>query len=235
MKKSVMIVGGSGVLGRSVLAKLLPSFHTINVDFNSNPQADLDITLNTQSSALERVQTVKEVLKKEEQTSLAAVLSLAGGWQGEDINSPRLFESTREMMDMNLLSALMAGHLAHCYLSQNGLLVLTGAAQIYNSKNPFMLTYSMSKTAVHGLASDLAQETKLSDRGIDVVTILPTVIDTPMNREGMPDADHNTWLPPDKIGDLLNMWVSTENRPTNGSFVELNYEKGAIATVIKNK
>ena len=56
-----------------------------------------------------------------------------------------------------------------------------------------------------------------------------------MNREGMPDADHDTWLPPDKIGDLLNMWVSTENRPTNGSFVELNYEKGAIATVIKKK
>ena len=47
----------------------------------------------------------------------------------------------------------------------------------------------------------------------DVICILPTMIDTPANRANMPDADKSTWLPTDKIGDLLKAWANGENRP----------------------
>ena len=55
-----------------------------------------------------------------------------------------------------------------------------------------------------------------------------TMIDTPANRNAMPDEDHSKWLPPEKIGDLLRSWSDGENRPENGSFAKLNFSKGAI-------
>lgn len=55
-----------------------------------------------------------------------------------------------------------------------------------------------------------------------------TMIDTPANREAMPNEDHSKWLPPEKIGELLRQWADGENRPENGAFAKLAFSKGAI-------
>jgi len=57
---------------------------------------------------------------------------------------------------------------------------------------------------------------------------LPETIDTPANRESMPDADQSTWAPPEKIAQLVQMWASNENRPINGSFAKLNYKNNVV-------
>ena len=54
------------------------------------------------------------------------------------------------------------------------------------------------------------------------------MIDTPANRDAMPDADKSNWLPPEKIGELLRQWADNENRPENGSFAKLHYESGTV-------
>ena len=54
------------------------------------------------------------------------------------------------------------------------------------------------------------------------------MIDTPANRTAMPDADISTWLPPEKIADLLRAWANGENRPQNGSFAKLSYKNGSV-------
>lgn len=55
-----------------------------------------------------------------------------------------------------------------------------------------------------------------------------TMIDTPQNREGMPDADKSEWLPPQQMAELIRSWAAGENRPENGSFAKLNYKNGTI-------
>ena len=54
------------------------------------------------------------------------------------------------------------------------------------------------------------------------------MIDTPQNREAMPDADKAEWLPPEKVGELIRQWSDGENRPINGSFAKLNYKNGTV-------
>lgn len=54
------------------------------------------------------------------------------------------------------------------------------------------------------------------------------MIDTPANRSAMPDEDKSTWLPPEKIGELIRCWADGENRPENGSFAELNYQNETV-------
>ena len=78
------------------------------------------------------------------------------------------------------------------------MLMLTGAAAVFEGPVNFAYAYAMSKAATHSLALHLAQRTELPPSS-DTITLLPQVVDTPMNREAMPDADHDTWAPPDKI------------------------------------
>ena len=45
----------------------------------------------------------------------------------------------------------------------------------------------------------------------------------------MPDAqDKHTWLPPDKIAQLVRGWADGDNTPENGSFAKLQYQNGAV-------
>ena len=82
------------------------------------------------------------------------------------------------------------------------MLMLTGAAAVFEGPVNFAYAYAMSKAATHSLAQHLAQRTELPPTA-DVVTILPQVIDSAANREAVPDADHATWAPPDKIAQMV--------------------------------
>ena len=44
----------------------------------------------------------------------------------------------------------------------------------------------------------------------------------------MPDADTSTWVPADKLADMIRAWSDGENRPVNGSFAKLNYKNGTV-------
>ena len=73
----------------------------------------------------------------------------------------------------------------------------------------------------------MAERTEIPESST-VCCILPQVIDTPGNREAMPDADKSAWQPPEKIAQLVRTWADGDNRPTNGSFAKLVYESGSI-------
>lgn len=106
------------------------------------------------------------------------------------------------------------------------MILFTGANAVFESPQPEMLAYSLAKTGVHSLALNLAQELPESN---SVITILPITIDTPENRKGMPDSDFNTWAKPNHIAELVKGWVDGLNRPSTGSFVQLNVSNGCIS------
>ena len=131
------------------------------------------------------------------------------------------------MEKMNTQSALLSAHLASKFLAEQGLLVFTGAAKVFEGPTNFALAYGLSKQATHSLALHMAEREGIP-KSADVVTILPTTIDTPANRESMPNDDHSIWLPPDNIANLVRAWAEGENRPVNGSFAKLNFQNGAV-------
>jgi NAD(P)-dependent dehydrogenase (short-subunit alcohol dehydrogenase family) len=68
--------------------------------------------------------------------------------------------------------------------------------------------YVTSKLAVLGLVDSLAAEYR--DEGVRVNAVLPSVIDTPGNRAGQPDADHSRWVAPDQIAGVV-LFLSGED------------------------
>jgi NAD(P)-dependent dehydrogenase (short-subunit alcohol dehydrogenase family) len=64
-----------------------------------------------------------------------------------------------------------------------------------------MIAYTTSKAAVASLTQCLAEE--LRDEKIFVNAVAPSIIDTPANRQAMPDADHSQWPKAEEIAATL--------------------------------
>ena len=78
-----------------------------------------------------------------------------------------------------------------------------------------MAAYSASKSAVIRLTESMAAE--LKDHGVNVNCIIPGTIDTPPNREAMPEADYSTWVTPESLADVILFLSSAAARDVHGA------------------
>lgn len=122
------------------------------------------------------------------------------------------------------------------------------------SATPGMMGYGLAKAATHHLVQTLGATTgksmeKKSKRKegrrlrqhaesldtLSVVGILPTTIDTPSNRNGMPDADFTKWTKPRDIAAEICKWArSPPLRPHSGSLVKVSSsEKGSTFELVR--
>jgi NAD(P)-dependent dehydrogenase (short-subunit alcohol dehydrogenase family) len=77
--------------------------------------------------------------------------------------------------------------------------------------------YCASKAAVLTLTESLAAENRFDN--ITVNCILPGTIDTPQNRESMPDADFSKWVPPSALADVIKFLASKAARCVTGAAI----------------
>ncbi|MCS7039363.1 MAG: SDR family oxidoreductase [Caldilineales bacterium] len=77
--------------------------------------------------------------------------------------------------------------------------------------------YAASKAAVVRLTESMAAE--LKGRGIRVNCVLPGTIDTPQNREAMPQADASRWVAPAAIADVILFLASAGARAIHGAAI----------------
>ncbi len=82
-----------------------------------------------------------------------------------------------------------------------GALVFTGAAAVSDDPPAGMALYVASKAALHAYAASL--RTELLPYGVRVSVVAPKVIDTPANREAMPEADRSGWVSPATVAARL--------------------------------
>src|SRR5258708_19359761 len=68
--------------------------------------------------------------------------------------------------------------------------------------------YAASKAGVAQLTEALADE--LKDRGITVNAILPSTLDTPKNRQDMPQADFKRWFTLSEAAEVIAFLLSDQ-------------------------
>jgi NAD(P)-dependent dehydrogenase (short-subunit alcohol dehydrogenase family) len=71
---------------------------------------------------------------------------------------------------------------------------------------PGSAAYNVSKAGVIVLTETLAEEVKRE--GVTVNCIVPSIIDTPANRQAMPRADFARWVTPAQIAELIVFLLS---------------------------
>ena len=122
------------------------------------------------------------------------------------------------------------------------------------SSTPGMLGYGLSKVGAHHFIHTLGdttgksvatpstrKRTKALRRDaeyldtLSVVGVLPTTIDTPSNRDAMPDADFDKWTKPNHIAKEIGTWITTPSlRPHSGSLIKVvGGKSGAVFQVAR--
>lgn len=215
--KNLLVVGGAGQLGRSIIKTFkmnTPKWNVMNIDFKDNKEADMNYIIrdNLKKEEIERIHQNKFL----ESDKLDCLINVAGGWLGGGIDSEDVIDGLNLMMQMNLNSSVLSANLAKKYMNKNSLLVLTGANAVKSGMNPGMLAYHLSKQSVHHLTDLLVESNELSD--IKIITILPNIIDTETNRKAMPDANYDNWTKPEIIAELIKKWADLKNYPKDNFY-----------------
>ena len=214
----VLVAGGTGALGAAVVHELLDAGHAIVATWivpeererlASLPVELVEADLFDASAAEAAVAAVKD---------LDAVVDLVGGFK----SGPRVHETDPDEFEgiirLNLTPAFTLARAAMPRMMDRG-----GGAFVGVSARPALRPfpgaagYITAKAAV--LAFIRALDAEYRDHGIRCNAILPSVIDTPANREAQPDADWSKWVPPEEVAKVVRFLVSDESGPTSGAAI----------------
>jgi NAD(P)-dependent dehydrogenase (short-subunit alcohol dehydrogenase family) len=125
-----------------------------------------------------------------------------------------------KMMTLNAKSVWITGGRVARHMVEKG---VKGSIIAVLSKNAYqggakVAAYAASKAAAQRILESMAAE--LVGAGITVNGVVPSLIDTPQNRAGMPNADYSKWVQPEEIADAILFLASDQSRSING--VSLN-------------
>lgn len=147
------------------------------------------------------------------------LLNLAGGFDGGQPVHQTDAAVLQKMFAINLHTAhnLSRAAAPAMIAQQWGRIVNTGSRDALKGRAKFS-AYAMSKAALLRLTESMADE--LKPYHITVNAILPGTIDTPANRNAMPNADFSHWVQPATIARAL-LFLCAQNSATTGAAIPL--------------
>jgi NAD(P)-dependent dehydrogenase (short-subunit alcohol dehydrogenase family) len=227
-----LVTGGAGALGRSVVERFLEEGAKVHVPvFAEDEIAGLRRHLGTAGEAVtfhrngdltdvEKVATIFAAVREAEGRGPEILLNLAGGFHSSPLEEtdPGLWH---RMWQMNATTAFLTSRAAFPEMKERGWgrILNVSAFPALDRGRKGLSAYGAAKAAVLNLTQTLAREG--AGHGITANAIVPSTIDTPANREAMPDADTSAWLPPEEMAGVLAFLASDEARLVTGAAVTL--------------
>ena len=209
--KTIIITGANGALGRAAVA--VASAHNANViEFDIRFDADAD---NRYVVDLTRPDIIAGCL--DQIGRFDAVLNIAGGFDMGPAVHETDDDAWAHMYNMNVVT--MRNMVAACVprmLENGGSIVNVGALSAREGQAN-MGAYVAAKSTVMRLTETMAKE--LRKQNINVNAVLPSIIDTPTNRNDMPDADFSQWVPPEDLAEVMCFLASDRARSVHGALV----------------
>jgi len=148
---------------------------------------------------------------------LDGLVCTVGAFRMGDKAYDESLDDWRGMFDANLRTTIAACQaVAPLLRDRTGRIVTVGARASLKGIGG-MAAYSAAKAAVVRFTESLADD--LAERGITANCVLPSIIDTPANREAMPKADHSRWVQPSAIADVIVFLLSDRARAVSGAAI----------------
>jgi len=213
--KTAIVTGASGNMGQAVVKKFIDQgFKVIGTVIPNDPVAmdfpkekfeKIVVDLMNEDAAQQFIDTILSTHK----TIDAAILTVGGFAMGKIVDT-----KTSDILKQYKLNFETAYNVARPIfiqmLTQNsGRIFLIGSKPGLDHRNgKGMVAYGLAKSLIFRLAELMNDEAK----GTDVVTsvIVPSTIDTPQNRQSMPDAKFDSWVKAEAIADIIYFHCSPE-------------------------
>ncbi len=220
--RQVLLTGGSGGLGIGVAKVLLAQGAKLTLPVRSSKSGE---GLKQDLSATERIEVVISDLNNESSVAqlvdnmerVDALVHLVGGFSmgatheyGFDAwqkNFALNVDTTFLLCKYSLAKMLEQGYGRIVTIGSRG--ALQPAAQL--------AAYSAAKAGVVALTQAIAQETKGTNITANIV--LPSVIDTPKNREAIGTENADKWVTPESLGGVIAFLASEAAQDIRGAAI----------------
>lgn len=208
MEKTIIVTGASGNLGTATVKKMLAEGYKViavsnsrdNFDFTQGNKNFEHHSLNL-SKEDDTQAFVEDAIRRHD--TIDAALLLAGGFAMGNVEATG-GDALKKMYALNFETAYYVVRPLFTHMLKKGIgrIAFVGARpSLVASNGKNMIAYALSKSLLFKLSEFLNEAAK----GSNVVSsvIVPSTIDTPQNREAMPDANFEDWVRAEHIADML--------------------------------
>ena len=224
MDRSALVTGGTGGLGTAVVTRLLDGGWRVIVPWVAEHELErverrpgLEL-VHADLFDAEAVAGAVALAAGEPMAPLRGIVNLVGGFAAGGRVHETPVDEFEAQFRLNLRPTYLVTHAAvpHLLAAGGGSIVCTSSRA---ALRPFAgaAGYISSKAAVTAFVQALAVEYR--DDLIRANAVLPSVIDTPANRAGMPNADFERWVKPTEIAGVIAFLLSDDSAPTSGAAV----------------
>jgi NAD(P)-dependent dehydrogenase (short-subunit alcohol dehydrogenase family) len=228
--KVILITGATGALGSAVTKEFAQTEARLALAGRSGKKLEklvADVGLPS-----ERALTVTgDITQVDDVESLVSaitarwsiidvLLHVAGGWCGGQPLGETPVEDWDHMLALNLRAAfLLSRAVLPAMLEAGWGRIIHVSSKTALEPRAKQAAYAVSKMGLITLTEVIAAEVKGS--GVTANVILPSIIDTPANREAMPKADPAKWVPPERIAATMRFLCSDAAASTNGARIPI--------------
>ena len=223
----VLVTGAGGALGSAVCEAFGAAGATVcgadvvtpeSEDFLLDP-AVIEFYQGDFTDEDDVADTVEAIV--DEHGGLDYLVNIAGTWRGGTPVEETDVDTFDFLFDVNLKTAFLASKHAIPHLresasddDQAGIVSISARSSLEGGEGDGL--YRATKAGVRILTETIAEE-NLGE--VRANAVMPSVIDTPMNREMMPDADFEEWVDPADIAEVIVFLCSEAASVTSGAAV----------------
>lgn len=229
MSRTVLITGAAGNLGKEVASLLHQQGYRIIATIIEAQAPDYFQEMGIESHTLnlldeEAVTQWVEALVATH-TEVDALIALAGGY------TPGNLEQTTgaaidKMVNLNFKTAFYLTKALFPHFERTG----SGGQFIYIGARPALqaadgihnMAYALSKSLIFRLAEQI--NALGAGKKISATTIVPSTIDTALNRAAMPDADASRWVKAGHLAESIAFVLSDAGRNLRQSVLQMYNE-----------
>ncbi len=224
----IIVTGGTGALGSAVTKQLLEAGAKVSIPCYDKSELD-DFEPKNHDKVFIKTgvdltdESATRIFYKdavENSGPLWASVHIAGGFgMGSIENSSK--DDFMKQINLNLVTCYNSCRNAITLMKESGkggrIVNIASRPALEPRQGAGMSAYTTSKAGVAALSQALAAE--VASDNILINAIAPSIIDTPANRNSMPDADYSDWPKPTEIASQIAYLVSKDNYVTRGGVI----------------
>ncbi len=216
--KTIIITGADGHLGTATVRKFLAEgYRVVAVDKSGS---NLEITRTKGEFELHALDLSNEDASEKfvndiisRHGTIEGGLMLVGGFAMGGIETTTGAD-LKKMYSLNFETAYFLARPLFRHMIQKGYgrLVFIGARPaIKPSQGKGTIAYALSKSLLFNLADILNAQAK--EKNVVASVVVPSTIDTELNRKSMPEADPGNWVKAEQIAEVLEFICSEKGLP----------------------
>jgi NAD(P)-dependent dehydrogenase (short-subunit alcohol dehydrogenase family) len=216
-ERTVLITGGTGGLGRAVVATFAANdWRVVVLDMRPAELQGAEVVEADLTDAGAVAKAI-EAATGDPGAPLRAVVNLVGGFAAGQPVAETPVDEFEAQFALNLRPTYLVTQAALPALASGGGAIVCVSSR--SALHPFAgaAGYCASKAAVIAFAQVVAREHAAD--GVRCNAVLPQMIDTPANRAEMPPDQHDKLTPPAEIAAVIRFLCSDASAPTNGAAI----------------